>query len=404
MIRSRWFTIAMGLGVMLRLSTAFAGTSVVYPTGVWPDDVNNVQAAVSTDGMVLLKAVNRAGKPTAFNFGTPEYLAGRKVLIEANVNIQGETIRGSRTTIQGGLDPFRGYTPVSRRISGVDFVGPLDGAIEILATAGTLEISNNRISGIVPSTFGGNFSETEGVFISGYGTTDVTGSIQIWNNRIDLSDSTATFRFGLQLDTVYADVNILGNQVLIGQSPVNGRMIDSEAIAAVRCHGKVTISFNSVRLGENEVYVGIGAYGDADASYTVAGNIVTNDAPMADGIRFNGKSSISTGFTGGLIEDNVVSMHNSNAAISLYGLVSGVTVRDNFIVGDSASFGLIISNFFDADVEANNQLIDNAFEFFNAGIASIYLDTNTQNTTVRGTCGTVIDLGKGNHVSCRNAN
>jgi hypothetical protein len=402
-MRSVWFMIATGLNVMLGLSTALAGTSIVYPTGVWPDDVNNVQAAVSTDGTVLLKAVNRAGKQTAFNFGTQEYLAGRKVLIEANVNIQGETIRGSRTTIQGGLDPFRGYTPVSRRISGLDFVGPLDGAIEILATAGTLEISNNRISGIVPLLLGVNFSETQGVFISGYGTTAVTGSIQIWNNRIDLSDSTAQFRFGMQLDTVYADVNILGNQVLIGQSPVNGRLIDSEGIAAVRCHGKVTISFNSVRLGANEVYVGIGAYGDADASYTVAGNIVTSDAPLADGISFSGNSRFTTGFTGGVIEDNVVSMHNSDAAISLYGTVSGVTVRDNFIVGDS-SFGLIISNFYDADVEANNQLIDNDLEFFNAGVASIVLDTNTQNTTVRGICGTVIDLGKGNHVSCGKVN
>jgi hypothetical protein len=70
------------------------------------------------------------------------------------------------------------------------------------------------------------------------------------------------------------------------------------------------------------------------------------------------------------------------------------------IVGDSA-FGFLVGAFYDTDVEASNQLIDNDLESFNASVASIYLDTNTQNTTVKGMCGTVIDLGTGNHVSCR---
>ena len=35
--------------------------SVVYPTGVFPDDVQNVQAAVDKGGVVLLKAVNVSG-------------------------------------------------------------------------------------------------------------------------------------------------------------------------------------------------------------------------------------------------------------------------------------------------------------------------------------------------------
>jgi hypothetical protein len=395
-----WRIAAAGL-VVLPLSAALAATQVVYPTGIWPDDVNNVQAAVATDGAVLLKAVNRAGRPTAFNFGTPEYLAGRRVLIEANVDIQGETIRGSRTTVQGGLDPFRGFTPVSRRISGIDFVGPLDGAIEILATAGRLEISNNRIWSVVPLLLGVNFTETQGIFISGFGATDITGNIRILNNRIDLSDSTAQFRFGMQLDTIFADVDISGNQVFIAQSPVNGRLIDSEGIAAVRCHAKVSITYNSVHLGANEAYVGIGAFGDADATYRIAGNIVINEAPFADGISLNGNSAFTTGFVGGLVEDNVVSMHNSQAGISLLSAASGVTVRDNFIVGDGL-FALAVSNFYPADVEANNRLIDNDLQFFKGGVASIFLDTNTQNTTVKGNCGAVVDLGTGNHLDCRN--
>jgi len=104
---------------------------------------------------------------------------------------------------------------------------------------------------------------------------------------------------------------------------------------------------------------------------------------------------------GGLVEDNVVSMHNSQAGISLLSAASGVTVRDNFIVGDGL-FALAVSNFYPADVEANNRLIDNDLQFFKGGVASIFLDTNTQNTTVKGNCGAVVDLGTGNHLDCRN--
>jgi hypothetical protein len=46
------------------------GLSVVYPTGLYPYDVTIVQAALDRGGTVLLKAVNVAGIPTPFNFGT----------------------------------------------------------------------------------------------------------------------------------------------------------------------------------------------------------------------------------------------------------------------------------------------------------------------------------------------
>jgi hypothetical protein len=64
--------------------------SVVYPSGVFPDDVLNVQAAVDLGGNVLLKATNAAGQPTAFNFGTPEALPDRQVLLTTDVSILGE--------------------------------------------------------------------------------------------------------------------------------------------------------------------------------------------------------------------------------------------------------------------------------------------------------------------------
>jgi hypothetical protein len=377
-----------------------AGTHTVYPTGVWPDDMNAVQAAVSSDGSVLLKAMNRAGKPTAFNFGAPEDPGPRQVLLEANVDIQGESVRGVRTTIQGGLETLVGVSPFSRRISGIDFVGAQGAAIVIQASAGHLEISNNRIFTVVPLLLDGvGFTEAEGIFIAAEDTGQISGAIRILNNRIDLSDSTAQFRFGLQVDSVDADVDVSGNEVFIAQSPVNGRLVDSEGIAAIHCHAKFDISYNTVHLGLNEAYDGINAFGDADAQYRIVGNVVVNEAPLAIGISLEGRPFN----TSGLVKDNIVSLRNSTAGIGLLCMVSGVTVRDNFIVGNG-DFGLIISNFFAADLEANDRLIDNDLQHFDAAVAQILLDTNSQNTLIKGRCNDVIDLGVGNQVQCRPGN
>ena len=51
-------------------SLAAAGT--VFPTGVFPGDVERVQAELDRGGVVLLKSTNARGKPTAFNFGPAE--------------------------------------------------------------------------------------------------------------------------------------------------------------------------------------------------------------------------------------------------------------------------------------------------------------------------------------------
>ncbi|HLH55177.1 MAG TPA: hypothetical protein VKY92_16345 [Verrucomicrobiae bacterium] len=392
------FGVALCLAMPLNTLLAVPPT-VVYPTGVWPDDVNNVQAAVSAGGIVLLKAVNSSGTPTAFNFGTPELLPGRKVLIEANVTIRGESVGAARTTIQGGLSPFSGFTAVSRRITGIDFKGPGISAIGILASKDSLDVSGNRISGLVPVRNGVGFTETEGVFVSGFDSHAVSGSVRVAGNEIDLSTSTAQFRFGIQLDSINADVDISENEISVGQSPIIGRVIDSEGIALLRCHARVHVSENIVRLGTNPVYLGIDGAGDADATFDISDNLVLNDSPSADGIVLQG-GGFNSGIVGGRITGNVVINHGSQyGAISLYGLVSDVTVAGNSISGDGA-YGLLVSFAYGTDKAVGNRLLGNELESFKAGVADVYLDANSQNTTVRGECGTVIDLGINNSVSC----
>ena len=118
------FATLLVLLTLLWALPAFSGTySVVYPTGVFPDDVQNVQAAVDKGGTVLLKAVNKKGVPTAFNFSTEVQSAYQSgfVNLTANVALIGETLGHARTTISGGFGPIEGLLPVKSSIQGIDF-------------------------------------------------------------------------------------------------------------------------------------------------------------------------------------------------------------------------------------------------------------------------------------------
>src|SRR5262245_31496697 len=81
--------------------------TVVYPTGSFPEDFEAVQAAVDQGGHVLLKAADASGRPTAFDFGPPVVGSG-SVHITTDVEIEGEVLNGTQTTIRGGNAPFFG--------------------------------------------------------------------------------------------------------------------------------------------------------------------------------------------------------------------------------------------------------------------------------------------------------
>src|SRR5262245_54067987 len=81
----------------------------IYPTGRWPRDVQNVQAAVDAGGTVRLKAVDFTRTPTAFNFGGDSQTIG-SVRLHTDVIVVGEEAGSARTTIRGGTIPFFGTT------------------------------------------------------------------------------------------------------------------------------------------------------------------------------------------------------------------------------------------------------------------------------------------------------
>ena len=108
--------------------TSGGSTTVIYPTGQFPADVNNVQAAVNLGGAVLLKARNAANVFTPFNFG-PAVDGSGTIFLNTDVRITGETVAGRMTTISGGDTPFRSYEPVNSAFHKLYFDGPRMAAV-----------------------------------------------------------------------------------------------------------------------------------------------------------------------------------------------------------------------------------------------------------------------------------
>jgi hypothetical protein len=122
--------------------------TIVHPTGNFPTDVENVQAAADAGGTVVLKATDPLGAPKAFNFGPPQP-GGGSVIISRAVTILGESVRNHVTTIRGGLFPLRGINATGRIvIRGIRFDGAGGNAFNFIFSD-SAEFSSNKITGVV---------------------------------------------------------------------------------------------------------------------------------------------------------------------------------------------------------------------------------------------------------------
>lgn len=235
--------VALAVGGLDAVEASPDPVRVVHPTGVWPTDVQNVQAAVDLGGTVVLRARNSSGATMAFNFGTPERLPDRTVFLTTDVAITGETVGSSMTTINGGLFPFFGETKSKTRISGIHFVSPLVSAIIIVASTGA-EIVRNRITSVV-----GNFlpllglSEGRGIKFLGNRDPDgaITGRVVVADNVIE--DMHADLSDAIVFDAVAADVLVTRNRV---------ETVQSSGMLFIDSAGKVAIAANDIEPGPGD--------------------------------------------------------------------------------------------------------------------------------------------------------
>ena len=427
------------LALILTTGTAYAATTV-YPTGVFPADVLNVQAAVNGGGSVLLKATDHAGHPLAFNFGdgnpatdgnpqTPEHVD----LIQ-DVSISGERSGTHQTTLHGGFIPVRSETvAVKGVIQGIKFERPAAIAISIGRSDG-FSIINNEIDSVLPVRFtccgGLMFTQSSGIYAIDAGDTSgsstVVGQLLISRNYIHGLDG--QFEIAFQADGVGANMIISDNILELGEI-VGGTdgQLNSEGIAIVTSSGPALISGNKITIGNglfygaidlfgessggalitgNQISIGHGSSSDAIGVYgangpiQILGNVITSESQYVDGILLWG-----TGFYGGdidraLVLGNSVTLHHSSyGGITLYGAVSNSDIDLNHITGDSAYALDAISSGDPSELCQSNKFLGNLITHYVGSVSTIYLDTNTRDNVVRGPYATVIDRGAGNQVS-----
>ena len=366
---------------------------VVYPTGIYPTDVNNVQAAVSQGGTVLLKAKNADGQPMAFEFG---FDGG--FFITDDVMILGEGNGSAMTTIRGGWAPVRCLAPVYLTVRGIHFEGSRSCAIYIGASAGA-DLSSNVITGVIGTPLAPEVIKGQGIWIVAPWVNPyaISGSIVIADNTI--KDVDATLGYGVALYCFGAETTIVGNHI----SGMNtAGILAAYNAEAVRVTDNIIVPGPEQYPGQFSGGVGIWGVGSLGGDYYFARNNIICENPEAAGILV-----LQPYFLWGpvpepkiVIERNHVTVHGSWwGGIELVDGVSGAYVGQNRIDGQNAyAIGVWALEFPEVPM-ANNVFQGNNVSGFTANVAEYFLDVATQNTVVVGKSGTVVDLGSGNRVT-----
>ena len=392
-----WFIHAkhrlVATAAILVLAVPAWAETVVYPGGSYPADVQAVQAAVNLGGTVLLKAVNQAGQPTAFDFGPPVDSPGGYILMTSDVEIRGETWKGHMTTIRGGNFPFECFDPVRIAIKRIRFEGPLGAALYVGRSTG-VEFSDNVVTGVVGFPWFEGSTKGQAIWMLGG---PITGTVTIARNKI--SDIQAEDGIGLAILNFEADVRIVDNDI---------RGTNFMGILVFAHAGRVWIEDNVVVPGPERfpgsysvgqaIQVGPvfpGQYATPTAPAYIRGNRVVTENPIADGIvLFGGDDALN----GSAVVNNRVTMQGSfYGGITLYDNVSETLVGLNRISG-SAAYALNATAIYTDFPHRRNVFMANDIGSLSELVADVYLGPTSIDSWVIGCVGTVLDEGTNNHV------
>ena len=352
---------------------------VVYPTGQFPADVENVQSAIDSlhaagvDGVLVLKAIDAGGTPTPFNFGDdPDPMNRGSIIIggdpSGSISIRGtkdddDDDNGPWTTIYGGFVPITMQRRDDFEVRNVRFDGAFQHAILVQSATNTI-IKNNQILDTVgyPDFFRdpndpsqGIFPLTRAIYLEGLGfnADEITGKILIKANLIDTA--TAAFTDGIttfftNAKTTVGNNTIRGINVGIRQDAFlqSFDAVENEISAFVPApfffSGGITASCGNgedaqVRIKDNEVAVADDAGGQAAAIALVGDDFfspactITNAEIKGNEIQltnaFSGISVGAFGFAGGNVS------------------FTGNSIKDNEIAGTTL-FGIEVFAFIDS--------------------------------------------------------
>jgi hypothetical protein len=384
--------IALLLAFVVAPSAHAAPATVVYPTGQFPTDVQNVQAALDQGGTVLLKATNAAGIATAFNFGTPVFGPDRWVEVDKDVELVGERTSSGATTIQGGWFPVDGSFHSGLNavaVRDIDFQSSLNGAI-LLQRVASVEVTGNRIFDVVGAfSFFQRLTFGETIVVSG--------------GRVVISDNVVE---GIDADRG-AGITEFGST---GPVEISRNHVSGTSVGAIESSGPRTEDGTTIRIEENVVRPGSAPTGGSAKGIVANGigayRILRNDVVVES----TGEAIAAVGsLFFGPVRNPVIAFNHvvlvkpagttGTGGITLGGRVSGAYVGQNRIEGDGLEAIALYRLFNHPNDLGFNTLVGNNIAGFRAEGSDVFLDAPSHDTVLVGASGSVIDLGTNNRIT-----
>ncbi len=396
-------------------------TIYVYPTGQFPADLQAVQAAVDAfgqtgrNGTVYLKAHNRAGDPTAFNFGTDAdpTLRGSIVVTSSQagaLTFEGQVTQDARASIVGGNIPINFQRRDRLVVRNIEFRRAYLHAILVQATTGAV-IEDNMILDTEGVTSEGAFPLSRAISFRGLSlgeSEDITGRVTIRGNLIERSN--ATFIDGIHLVFTDASFRIVDNLVT-----------DMNVGVRSTFHTKpITIARNHFTTRRSDILFTAGVLLDCGVGDDVVVRIRDNFVDAnGSGVSVSGSNLGVFGFAPDVecpISDMKIVGNDLSAdifaAIEVATIAStstrifGVRIANNTIRG-SAPTGIAVYDLsplfgLSGTVDIfDNRISNNSFENFQ-GPTDVFLDAGTRDNVVRVLEGdTVVDEGTNNRIVTR---
>ena len=392
-MRNRFCPLLLMLAVAVH--EAHASTTVVYPTGVYPLDVQNVQAALDRGGSVLLKATSVAGVPTRFNFGPPQSGSGF-VQFHVDAELIGEWLAEAATIIEGGHYPVEASGDANTvAVRNITFHMPFQGALLLLGAH--TEVTGNYVSRVIGRPLATGRTIAEAVVVG------FAGRVLIEDNIV--TDLVADRGFGISQFRSAGPVVIRRNTISdTGYGTIESSFNISTATGVAAA---VSITDNHLRPGPAPNAFGMGIEVNGEGRYYVAHNEILIESPFGLGVYALGAPQFGIApVIAPVIEKNHVVMQPVADGrpifadgIDLVGTVSGAYVGQNAVEGISYSaLGLYNVSREGSDLGFNTY-VGNQIAAFNALVADVYLDTATHDTVLKGDRGTVLDFGLNNQIT-----
>jgi hypothetical protein len=385
---------------ILAWAASAAAQTVVVGTGNPNIDVPAVQAAVNQGGEVVLRGHFSFDRPPTIVLPPSLQSSPAMVLVSKAVSISGAP-DGEMTSIEGGTLPFYVEAPgAAVTIEGLHFVRPKGGAVLVYAVSG-LVIASCKIegSGIIEGFSAGIVINTGGTPGSPGKAENVSGTILIVNNDIDMAGGTAS---DTTLGVIIFYVGAPGAEVEAYLSGNRIRNFTERAIDIRGIGGRTFIEGNGIATGTiagslvgalQALFVAGDTKVTASNSYLIAHNSVDVQWPIGSAAGISVRAPASHA----IVVDNDVNMEAPEGTVFDFGSAGiqivggqGDVVLGNRIQGHARA-ALSVGT---AGASANNAFVLNHLDDFKASLADIYVDGGIMNTLIVGQ-GTVEDHGIG---------